>query len=69
MWLGGLSGDWIVYEWKHKGWWDSPGGPVVENLPFNAGDEGWIPGWRTEILHAVESLSPCAETIETAGYN
>ena len=23
----------------------SPGGSVVENLPANAGDSGWIPGW------------------------
>ena len=24
--------------------WDSPGGPVVKNLPVNAGDTGSIPG-------------------------
>ena len=23
---------------------DFPGGPVVKNLPANAGDTGWIPG-------------------------
>ena len=23
---------------------DFPGGPVVKNLPVNAGDTGWIPG-------------------------
>ena len=24
--------------------WDFPGGPVVKNLPFNAGDIGLFPG-------------------------
>jgi len=24
--------------------WDLPGGPVVKNLPANAGDTDWIPG-------------------------
>ena len=28
---------------------DFPGGPVVKNLPFNAGDIGWIPGRGTKI--------------------
>ena len=28
---------------------DFPGGPVVENLPFNAGDAGSIPGQGTKI--------------------
>ena len=31
---------------------DFPGGPVVENLPSNAGDTGSIPGWETKIPHA-----------------
>ena len=26
-------------------WWDIPGGPVVKNLPGNAGDVGFIPGF------------------------
>ena len=34
-----------------------PGGPVVENLPSNAGDVGLIPGWGTKILHAAGQLS------------
>ena len=39
--------------------WDFPGGPVVKNLPCNAGDVGSIPGQGTKILHAVElKLSP-----------
>ena len=32
---------------------DFPGGPVLKNLPSNAGGEGSIPGQRTKI--------PCAE--------
>ena len=36
----------------------SPGGPVVKNLPFNAGDAGSIPGQGTKIPHNVGPLSP-----------
>ena len=32
--------------------WDFPGGPVVKNPPYNAGDTGSIPGQGTKILHA-----------------
>ena len=35
-----------------------PGGPVVKNLPCNAGDAGSTPGWGTEILNAMEQLIP-----------
>ena len=35
-----------------------PGGPVVKNLPCNAGDAGSIPGWGTKIPHSAEHLSP-----------
>ena len=31
---------------------DFPGGPVVKNLPCNAGDAGSIPGWGTKIPQA-----------------
>ena len=31
---------------------DFPGGPVVKNLPSNAGDSGWILGQGTKIPHA-----------------
>ena len=41
--------------------WDFPGGPVVKNLPSNAGDTGLIPGWGTKIPHAVGQLSVCAQ--------
>ena len=37
--------------------YDLPGGPVVENLPTNAGDEGSIPGQGTKIPHASGQLS------------
>ena len=33
---------------------DFPGGPVVKNLPSNAGDAGSIPGQGTKIPHAME---------------
>ena len=41
---------------------DFPGGPVVENLPSNAGDMGSIPGGRTMMPRAVGQLSPHATT-------
>ena len=33
-------------------------GPVVKNLPSNAGDVGSIPGQGMRIPHATEQLSP-----------
>ena len=42
--------------------WDFPGGPVVKNLPSNAGDMGSIPGGGTNIPHAKGQLNPWAET-------
>ena len=39
---------------------DFPGGPVVKNLPSNAGDVGSIPGQGTGIPHALGQLSLCA---------
>ena len=38
--------------------WDFPGGPMVKNLPYNAGDTGSIPGQGTKIPHAMGQLSP-----------
>ena len=35
---------------------DFPGGPVVENLPSNAGNVGLIPDGGTRIPHAVGQL-------------
>ena len=43
---------------------DFPGGPVVKNLPYNAGDMGSIPGLGTKIPHSVEQLSWCPTSAE-----
>ena len=45
---------------------DFPGGPVVKNLPYNAGDDGSMPGQGTKIPHAAGKLSPRAATTELA---
>ena len=37
-----------------------PGGPVVKNIPSNAGDMGSIPGQENKFPYAVGHLSPCA---------
>ena len=39
---------------------DFPGGPVVKNLPSNAGDAGLIPGQGTKIPHAAGQLKPAS---------
>ena len=39
---------------------DFPGGPVVKNLPSNAGNAGLIPGRGTKIPHAAGQISPHA---------
>ena len=44
--------------------WDFPGGPVVKNLPCNAGDASSIPGQGTRIPHTMEPLSQRATTTE-----
>ena len=41
-----------------------PGGPLVKNLPSNAGDVGWIPGWGTKIPLATGQL-PALESLLT----
>ena len=43
---------------------DLPGGPVVKNLPSNAGDAGLIPGQGTKIPRAAGQLNPHATTTE-----
>ena len=35
---------------------DCPGGPVVKNLPRNAGDAGSIPGRGTKIEHGTNGV-------------
>ena len=49
--------------------WDFPGGPVVKNLPSNAGNTGLIPGWGTKIPRAMGQLSRHAITKEPTYHN
>ena len=42
---------------------DFPGGPVVKNLPFNAGDVSSIPGQETRIPHTSEPHVPQLESL------
>ena len=46
-----------------------PGGPVVKNLPYNAGDVGLIPCQGTKLPHATGQLSLHATTTELAHLN
>ena len=48
---------------------DFPGGPVVKNLPWNAGDIGSIPGQGTKIPHATKQLSLHTITREPVCHN
>ena len=50
---------------------DFPGGPVVKNLPCNAGDMGLISGRGTKIPNAgsPQLLSPCTTTKDPARGN
>ena len=41
---------------------DFPGGPVVKNLPCNAGAMSSSPAWGTKIQHVMQQLSPSATT-------
>ena len=45
---------------------DFPGGPVIKNLPSNAGDEGSIPGWGIKIPHGVGAPEPTGQNSEPA---
>ena len=49
--------------------WDFPGGPVVKNPPYNAGDVVSIPGQGTRIPRAARQLSPRVTTTELARLN
>ena len=48
---------------------DFPGGPVVKNVPANAGDTGSILDVGIKIPLEVEQLSPCAVTTESSGHD
>ena len=50
---------------KKEEWRGFPGGPLVRNLPANAGDTGLVPGQGTEIAHVMGQLSPCITTHES----
>ena len=56
--------DWQSQKCKYR---DFSGGPVVKNLPSNAGDAGLIPGWGTKIPYATGQLRP--RTLEPASHN
>ena len=45
---------------------DFSGGPVIRNLPCNAGDASSIPCRGTKIPHAMRQLSPCITAEESA---
>ena len=51
-----------IYQAQEKESKDLPGGPVVKNLPANAGDTGSIPSGN--IPHAKGQLSLCAMVTE-----
>ena len=48
---------------------DFPDGPVVEDLPCNAGDMGSAPDLGTKIPHAVEQLRLPTTTAESTHHN
>ena len=52
----------ILLKWPS--YWDFPGGPVVKNPPYKAGDTGLIPGQGTKMPHAAGQLSPRTTTTE-----
>ena len=53
-----VSGAWRLVAAEELDSRDFAGGPLVKNLPFNAGDVGSIPGQGTKIPHATEQLTP-----------
>ena len=46
---------------------DLPGGPVVKNPPFNAGEMGSFPGCGTRVPYTMEQLSLSSTTTEPMG--
>ena len=50
-----------------KTWEGTSFGPVVKNLPANAGDTGWISGSGTKMPPATGQLSLCATATEPTG--
>ena len=57
-WLRERSCDLYLSFFLYKNWTrDCPGGPAVEHLPCNAGDEGSIPGRGTKTPHAMQGVA------------
>ena len=46
-----------------------PGGPVIENPPYNAGNRGLIPGRRTEVPPTAGQLKQQVTTRELVRHN
>ena len=44
---------------------DFPGGPVVKNLPSNAGDVGLIPGWGNKDSTSCGTTKPTCSRAHT----
>ena len=61
LWLEGLESS-----SRAVGFWGFPGGPVIENLPLNAGDSGLIPGQGTKILTAERQLNLREKQLENS---
>ena len=53
---------------KHK-FRNTPGGPVVKNLPSSARDMGSVPGGGTKIPHAAGKLSQWTANEEPTSHN
>ena len=56
--------NWLEILFLNLQYGNFPSGPVVKNLPCNAGDAGLIPGGRTKIPYATEQLSLQAKITE-----
>ena len=61
-----ISGKILMFKTNSR---DFSCGPVVKNLPSNAGDVGLIPGRGIKIPHAARQLSLHATTTELACLN
>ena len=57
-----------IENWIKKSGKDLPGGPVVKNLPSNAGDAGSIPGQGTKVPHVAGQLSLRTATTEPSHF-
>ena len=63
----------VVVRFRGKEWfklqkvinWDFPGGSVVKNLPYNAGDAGSTTGQGIKISYATEQRSSCNRSTES----